>query len=404
MILKALKLFLLIAIIALVAYVINQNPQKISLNYGPGDSLNDYSTGLVLLAVFMLGVLFTSLIAAYFGVKSFFKERKYKKEVRNSQQFFEGVLNARALSASGSWDKSLSLWKKIDKQDPTKTIAKVEIAKSLEGSGQIKEALKVLEEARTINPNNPEVLFTAADLNLKLNNQTAAIDNLSLLLYHNPSAKAAELARDLSKELNRTEDAIEYHKRFKELGGEDKDNLVQADLSLLKLQESNLEDENEKAKELKKLVKKFPNHSPLLNELANIEISRDKLPAAADLIIKSAKLTKDFSGWKKLISMWVEKDQPDKALASAKISIKNLEEEDKILSEIELTKIYSKLGMHDDSLELINKIQEDITSLANGSENKDSLEKEVKSLKGLTMNNLGQYKEAGELWKEISKF
>ena len=73
-------------------------------------------------------------------------------------------------------------------------IARVELSRSLEGQGQAREALRVLEEARASDPKNVEVLFRAAELNQSLNNKTAAIDNLALVLCQHPNRRAAQSA------------------------------------------------------------------------------------------------------------------------------------------------------------------------------------------------------------------
>jgi thioredoxin-like negative regulator of GroEL len=109
--------------------------------------------------------------------------------------------------ASGEWGAARAIWEQVLQQDPENTIARVELATCVENLGDVREALKVLDTMRASNHMNAAVLFKAVELNRKLGNNTAAKDNLALLVQEAPTKRALELARNIAEELGRIDDA-----------------------------------------------------------------------------------------------------------------------------------------------------------------------------------------------------
>ena len=90
-----------------------------------------------------------------------------------------------------------------------------------------------VEAARLADPKNIEVLFRAAELNSRLKNKTAAIDNLALILAQFPSRQAAGLARALSEELGRYDDALEYQEQLEAMGSQEEQQDFMCELNVL---------------------------------------------------------------------------------------------------------------------------------------------------------------------------
>ncbi|NLF26102.1 MAG: tetratricopeptide repeat protein [Deltaproteobacteria bacterium] len=184
------------------------------------------------------------------------------------------MLEARSLLAAGEWSKAEALWRKIAKRDPANTIAKVELSRSVEGGGDLKEALRIIDTARISDPSNVEVLFRAAELNLALGNRTAAVDNLALILYHLPSLKAARMARDLSEELGRLQDAFEYQEKVQSAGEEEallKAAGTRLEFKKLLAEHSEPSDKGKKTAALKNFLKRYGDYAPALEHLATLE-------------------------------------------------------------------------------------------------------------------------------------
>ncbi|MCB0317780.1 MAG: tetratricopeptide repeat protein [Bdellovibrionales bacterium] len=395
------KVLFALLIVSLALYIVQFNKDPITLRLSNTWHISA-TAGVIYIAIFIAGFILASLGTLFLGIKSYFRERRYKNQEKAQRVFFDTQIVARSQLAAKQWKKARASWEKIIKKDPTNIIARVEFSKSLQGEGRLREALQVLDSARASEPNNVEVLFRAAELNLSLGNKTAAIDNLALILYHSPNIYAAELARDLSLELGRIEDAIEYQSRL---------NTMDYDPVLAKKAIQNLEyqkilkhseNKTELVERLKSFIKKNEDYSSAFVSLAQVEEASSNFDSAAKYYVAAAKNDHTSESWHKAIKLWLENNMPEKALSAARSAIKTSSPKFKVQAELNLIRLCLELGMLDEaenSLDELPKIAENLNSSLNYEQ-----EREILVLKGTCLNSKGKYQEARQVWKKLANF
>lgn len=403
---KSVKLLALLILVSTVVYIVSFNSEKITIYLSSANSLTA-RTGVVLIAVFALGFLCAALLASYFGIKSALRERRLKKTDKDRLAFYEEMLVARSYTATHEWQKAIELWGKIIKKDPTDIIAHVELSKALLASGNAREALKSLDAARAKDPSNVEVLFEAAELNNALNNKTVAIDNLALISYNHPNLKAVSMARDLSEQLDRIEDALEYQQKVESFGGAPDDEEVVARLEFKKLQKEqsasvNQSDNEAYKKNLKRFIKQNPQFVPAMEELAKIEESEGATERAAQLLIQAGKTAGAANYWYAASKLWISHDMADNALSAVKSAVRETQNEEKLEALTNYIKVAIGLGKLEDAKRAIERFNNEAKD-ADITVHK-SAAKNLLILKGLCLNRLKEYKEAAEVWVKLSKY
>lgn len=329
-----------------------------------------------------------------------------ERKQRQQASFYSEVLKARSLSAVNNYGEATDAWSKLIKKDPTDLIARLELANCLIKSGGLKNALKVLDETRAIDSTNTEVLMTAARLNEELNNKTAALDNLALLLYNSPSAYIADKARNLSKEIGRYDDALEYHKKYVSLGGSDKDSNFEADLQFKKLPEIDLKSEGvtydkNTVKAYKTFIKRYPNYVEARIALAELLKSNGEFDNACEILVEAAKESGDASYWQAAAKLWIDNNMVDNALAAAKVAVR----EASGIKKLEAQVVYIKLLIAVNKLEEAKSLLNGFYELANNenADVSDEIARDILILTGLCLNRMGEYKESAFIWKRLSK-
>lgn len=401
MISKFNKILVLLLAIAATLYVVIMNGGDAHLTLTPTTKFSARS-GVLYLGVFIAGALAAGLIAAVFGFKAYLRERKFQNQEKQRQKFYGAYLQARSLLASEEWDKAREQWEKLVKKDPTDTIARVELSRSLEGAGKTREALKILDAARSANPDNIEVLFRAAELNQTLKNKTGAVDNLALILYHHPNIRAARRARDLSEEIGRVEDALEYQEKLEKLGDSSDSEEARVRLDFKKLCKD-LEETDAEAfeKSLRKFVKKTT-HVPALHRLSLLEKKDGKIEEAAQLLVQAARLTGTSDYWREATHLWIKNDMPERAVAAARTATKDTKGTARIHAELDLIRVYLAVGKVEESKNLIDSF----AALAKevGVDLNEEASQQLLILKGLCLNRLGDFRGAAEIWKKLSLY
>ena len=84
---------ILLLILAIVISIVISNNQSITVQVG-GEPITA-NAGVILIATFIAGGIFSGIIAMYFGVKGYLRERKLKNRERDRITFHEGMLAAR---------------------------------------------------------------------------------------------------------------------------------------------------------------------------------------------------------------------------------------------------------------------------------------------------------------------
>lgn len=397
------KLILVLVVVALALYVVILNPDPFTIKLYPGSAISSYA-GVILLGAFFLGVITSTLGAIVFGVRAWIREKRLLHQERSRMNFFQTIVEARGFIASGEWGKARDLWERfIRRENPevVDVVARVELARALEGSGERLEALRVLDAARASHPENIEVLFTAAQLNLALGNKTATLDNLALILYQRPNRRAAEMARELSEELGRFEDALEYHKMLSKLDGQREGDtrafIARIDYKIL------LRNFGGEASPLKThlygYVKSHPNYAPALEKLAHLEESDGKIDEAAELYVRAAKASQSPVYWRECAKLWLRHKKPDRAIAAAKTARNETAGALKLNCELDLIRLYISLHMYEEAKRALETLQSSLQP------NTDpSIVHAVFVLQGIALSQLGEAVRSSEVWKKLSEY
>ncbi|RMG41529.1 MAG: hypothetical protein D6719_08420 [Candidatus Dadabacteria bacterium] len=394
------KLIGIALIVGLALYFVLLNKDPITLYISPSKPLLTTVGGIVLLGMFALGVLVAGLVGLVLGVKAYLRERSLQNREKQMRDFYKGMIEARSYLAAGDWERARNQWEKIAKKDPTDVIARIALSESLQGAGDLRGALKILDGARAADPNNIEVLFRAAELNLALGNKTAAIDNLALILYNFPNLKAARMARDLSEELDRLDDALEYQAQLEQLG-EDPEKLkyAAARLEYKKLLRDFGTDIEQLGEKLRKLIKRYPNCAEALLKLAEIEESAGNTEKSAEFFIRAARASGCPGLWKKAVNLWIKNNQPERAIAAARSALKDAEGKLKIHAALNLILLYIDLNMFDEAAEELERTRKALSSQEG--EDYDDLKKKFLLLQGLLYNSRGEQLKAAQVWKRL---
>ncbi len=395
----AITLMLIAAVLWVV--LLNNNPIPIYLTKS---SIKTVPTGFALIISFVLGLLGMGIITLVFGLRSWFRDQRHARKERNTKVFYDGFLTARGYSASKEWDRAKDAWGKIIKKDPTNILARVELAKVLENAGERNEALKVLDAARTIEPTNTEVLLQAANLHEANNNKTVAIDNLALTLYHNPNKYAALKARDLSEEIGRINDAMEYQSELLKLGAkgkEAKDASLRLEFRKILNEFKNQEPESLK-KELDSLLRKNKSFLPIIIKLAELEKELGNFDKAAQHYAKAAKETSKQSYWNEAVTLWTENNMADKATAAARTRTRETTGKARLCAEIDLIRLHLEVNNLSEAKELIDGFSQ----LAKNEEISigPKLAQNLLILKGLCLSRQNEYKDSSEVWQKLSVY
>lgn len=399
------RLIALALLIAVTLYITLTNSETATIKIGPNVTLTTYA-GVIYLGVFFIGCLVASVVALFFGFKSYLRERKLRSAARSHQLFFELFLKARSFMASEEWGAARAIWEQILQQDSENTIARVELATCVEKLGDCREALKVLDAMRASNHMNAAVLFKAAELNRKLGNNTAAKDNLAMIVHEAPTRRALELARNIAEELGRMDDAMDYQRALEKIGHVSEEMIAaKTRISFEQLVRS-VENESSLRETLTIFVKKHPTYIPALERLAQLEIARGRLEEGAELLVKAAKLSEgNLSKWDAIIDLWLRSAPGDvsrraeRALAAARSATQGIHGAKRIDAEFVVAKTLLAVNRAGDARDLLENLstlaEKEKVSLSAGQTQTRT------HLMGLCLARLGLSKDTASLWESL---
>jgi tetratricopeptide (TPR) repeat protein len=368
-------------IVCLVLYVVVLNREPATLRLGEAWQITAAS-GFIYIGVFAVGILLSLLVGVLLGALMYWRERRLMKLEKRRQTFEQLMLKARSYLASDEWRKARDLWQQILRKDPENIIARVELSRSFQGSGDLQEALRVLDVTRASFKENAEVLFRAVELNLALGNQTAALDNLGLLLRIQPNHKAAAMARDIALQLGKLDDAVEYQEQVESLGfsGEDY-SAVRTDLAFRRGVRDAGTDTARLEEFLSGFTKKHPQHAAALGQLAALWIEQGRTEQAADLSV-----------WARLSALWLQ--QPDsaplqraeRALAAARSAVAGTRGTDRVRAELLVARVQIEVGQLEECKTTLDNL--DAVIAKEGIILPIELEREALALRALTAHRL----------------
>jgi tetratricopeptide (TPR) repeat protein len=392
------KLIVLFLIVGIALYLVLLNRETVSLAISPSNRISG-NAGVIYIGLFGLGVLCTSLVALFFGLKAWLREKKLQQQDRQRRDFYQGMSQARASLCAGEWGKAAEEWQALLKKDPTCTIARIELSRCLEGAGDLKEALKILEAARTADPQNIEVLFRVAELHLSADNKTAALDNLALIIYHHPNRRALRMARDLSEELKRPSDALEYQSRLEALDPHGADTLAaRGRLELARLEAEPLTEDELKPR-LGSFVRQYPACIPAILKLARVEENAGDFEQAAQVLAKGGKAACSPELWLAAADLWARHKQPERALAAARVACRETRGLERLAAEINLTRLLLNLNMPEDAARTV----EGIAKLANAEQVSidAAMSRDLSLLRALCYNRNGEHAMTAEMLQSL---
>jgi tetratricopeptide (TPR) repeat protein len=395
------KLLLAFLLVGTALYIVLLNTEQGTFNLTRNWSVSAAS-GVLYLALFGAGIFCSACVGLVVGFKSYLRERKLKSKLAQSDSFYKGLLQARALTASGEWQRSLTAWEQIKKKDPTDAIARIEMSRALEAGGDPEEALRVLEENRALDPSNIELLFRTADLQRTLGNKTAALDNITLILAQGPNRRALLLARDLAENLGRIKDALTFNRQLEELLGANEDlDAVRTRLEFRSIIADHSGNPAVLRDELRSFSKKHPNFIPGLQHLAQLEIESANFDEAAQQLIRAAKASRSTSFWNEVSRLWIQQKQPEKALAAARSATKETSGEARIVAELDLIRIQLELHLLDEARRSFEGFDTLVHSA--GITLPTELRQQYLILRGYFLALTSQHGVALEVWKDLAQ-
>ncbi len=403
MIKKASIIISVLIVITLVILLVLQNSDRVNFTLLlPAWRVEGLNAGVLVIIAFSTGFLCASFLAAAYSLRGLWRELGLVKKDKRREDFIQMLTLARSASAVGNWDDAKTGWEKVLKRDPENILAKLEIARALRKTGKQAESLALIEELRRENNDNPEVLLSAIELNQSMGNKTAALDNALLLLKQQNSAKILKIARDLSQELGRYSQAIDFHKKLAQL---ESDPEYGSKLANLEFQLLLAEEEKSEPSKLRDRLRSFTaSHSEsalALMKLAELEIQLGNTEEGAQAYARAGKASECPGFWKKAIQVWLDASNPSKALSAAKTACKSATGKGRLYAEIYMIRTQVALNMLDDaksSLDGFQKLAEDQKSQIT-----PELAQQYLALKGLVYARQGLIKESTDIWKQLSE-
>jgi tetratricopeptide (TPR) repeat protein len=405
--LKQFNRFLILAILVSVAlYITLTNSDPATIKLGPSISLTTYA-GVIYIGVFALGCAAASLVALFFGFKGYLRERRLKAAERSRQHFFSLFEKARNLMASADWAAARDLWEQVIHRDPENVIARVELSRSLESLGDSHEALRVLDATRASSRTSAEVLFRAAELNRKLGNNTAAADNLGLIITDTPGRKALELARDICAEIGKINEAITFQDELDKIGYDSEEHLLARRRLRFAQIIKNTQSEAALREELIAFVKRNPTFASALEKLAEIELTRGNVEESAELLMKVAKLSNgDLAKWRAVSELWLNSVQGDfarrsnRAIAAARVATQGATGRQRLEAEL----LVIETLLHANAFSDAEKALDNFTALAERETKVMPVDiaHKARILRGYYLAQMGRAGETGVLWQELA--
>ncbi len=316
---KIIKLLIVLLLTAIVSYVFYLNPAPAQVFYKPAGSWS-LPMALILITTFFLGVLVTALFAFVIGVRIQLHTWKISKKHKQTIDHHQLIAGARGELALNNFNSARGLFQKIINTDPDDIEARVLLAETYRRDGELKEALRVLEEARVEDKKNVELLLAAAEINEQLGNDTAAFDNAAMVLKLSPKNTFAlkRLVSDCER-LNRFEEAVTYQEQLLRLIPREEYDEEQKRLAELELRKARkLTPKGKLVAALEEILKRHRDFTEAKAALAALQCDALELDSASKLWSKCFAESGDPTYLERIASMWIHADDPSRAVASVR--------------------------------------------------------------------------------------
>lgn len=352
---RILKIVSFLVIVGVVSWVFYFNPGSVVVTLGPGKTLSA-PMALILIFVFCFGALCTASIALFIGTRYQFQRWRESRGIKLNKTHEHWMVSGREQLAAGNYQGARDAFLRIVEQDQGNIVARIMLASTFVAQGQIKQALQVLEECRSEQKNNIELLFLAAQVNAELGNSTAAYDNIALVLRAKPdNPTALERMVFYSANLERFGDAIDYQQRLlRQTTDEDLRRKRQEKLAELEVSAARKACESDDAAlraALEDLRRKYRDFTCVLAELAELERRASRIDAAVSHWSRMYQLSGEPRCLIEIASTWLTAEEPEKALAAVRsaLSLRTAESVSPVRGRLFLVSLLLHLEMREDA-------------------------------------------------------
>ena len=341
------KILILLLTIGLSYYAFSMNSQLVTVRLGVDRTITS-PLASVLLLTFTIGVLFSAILAAFFSVRAYFREKDLVRRDRRRQALWEDLSKARGLRALEDLNGEHELLRSIIDREPANSLVRLELARNLVDQGKTKEALKVVDATRALEGSQIESLMRAAELHIALGNKTAALDTLSRLLSLTPSQKASTLARDVAESLGKIDEALEYHEQAVALRDtrSTHDEARGQVLNLKKILRDTAGNSADALPALQNFTRQHPHCREGLEELARAEREAGNTDKSTHALIRVGKVANDAEPYFRAAQAFIADRRPDQALATAKLALTDLSGPPVVDAYINIMKVCVALQMY----------------------------------------------------------
>lgn len=350
--------FFLLLLIAGIGYIANLNPGNVTIHLTGSTSME-----LPIIALFLLSIAFGGLLVITISgtgeIKNLFLNRrssKIKKREEKIQELFAEATNA---LLSNRTKRAVDLYHRLLDLNPNHINTLVRLGDLYRMEGNYNEAIRLHKRARALDEQGIEVILSLSkDLDAARRHEEAIYLLTGILKRDESNPTLLKMLRDIYIRMERWEEAHEMQERTLKLNGKVQQGDFEGESSLLVglkyeigmglFEKGNIEKARRYLREALKLNKRF---LPSYIGLGEILIHENNINRAATLWEGAFKITGNIILLHKLEDLYLEMDQPDRAIEIYKSAIKR--DPNNHALRFYLGRLYYRLEMIDDAFDLL---------------------------------------------------
>lgn len=318
---KLLTLVLSLLLIAAIVYVYYLNPSPVTVRLTSENPV-EVPLAIVLIGAFCGGVLLSSIIAFYFGVKQKFELWTLSRQLKQSEAKYDAILVGRSKLRAGNFRAAENSFLKLITKDPDDILSRLLLVETLWEEGDVHAALDALNEFRRERLENLELLFMGADLNAELGNHTAALDNVHLALQQDPgNTYALDRLSRYSEALGRFDDAVSFQRELLTRLSGDAGIVAQERLARLEVaaaQAKFSQDPESFQNALEETLRRHRDCPEALAELGNLALQSGDVEMAVKRWVRAYKGGHDITVLERAVAALLEINKPQRILSILK--------------------------------------------------------------------------------------
>jgi len=279
---------------------------------------------LILILSFVAGCLFAFALASVSQFKLSLEAWKEKRLRTAERGHLKELVNIRELVALGKFSEAVPKLSQMLKEDPDNAVCRALLATCQDSMGDSSAALVTLEDGRGRSITSAELYLKAARIYEKQNNLTAALDNLALLLKTHPNSKKvlSEGVR-IAEHIGDMQRAIGFQERLLRLVGSSEIENAQEKLAGLELSQIRKQPLAIQSEELARLLKRHRTFAPAFELQAELDKQRGETEQAHRSLLRGYELSSDPSFLALMVSLWMDKEDPEKAVRNVRVALRN---------------------------------------------------------------------------------